>query len=245
MTAIHDFETLVAREAATVLESMPSEQWETLEDRVGLLLNARAQLREREYGDRREDFVRRLFLEFTEISESWNRLHEISRYVARFPYGDTGISKTAHLCYHVENYLSEVYILRNRLEAYLKALNRLYKLDPRSERVRQITGVLNDLLPATFDRTIGIRGKHVHRQRYTDADLEKLRTLELLKDDSPYWENKYEAVYREIRRVKRLWIDRTNRYIERRLETYFSYLAQLLFSLDGQMILPERLRESA
>ena len=245
MSAIEDYERAISSEATVILKAALPGQWDAIDDRLRLLLNGGAEPLDQKYARNREDFIRRLFLEFTEITESLDRLRDIAVYVRRFPYSDTSISKSAHLRYHVENYLNEVYILRNRLEAYLKVVVRLYKQDARSSRVKTITATLQDTMPRTFAVPTAVRGKHVHRQRYSDADLERLRLLELLKDDSNHWASAYESTYLDVRRLKRAWIERMNRQIDKLLELYFAYLKQLLFDPQGALILPQDLVPSA
>ena len=80
--------------------------------------------KKREKGDRN---ILKLLEGFFEIANSYYCLIDIETYIGRFPYGNTEIYKTRHLEYHMENYLNEAYILKERLNAYSTLIQRLYK----------------------------------------------------------------------------------------------------------------------
>ena len=81
-----------------------------------------------------EVFFSKLHDGFSEISDSYYCLLEIEIYIGRFPYRNTSISKTRHLAYHMENYLNEIYILRERLNNHFTTIGRLYRKDKKTSR---------------------------------------------------------------------------------------------------------------
>jgi hypothetical protein len=80
-------------------------------------------------------FFSKLYVGFKEIADSYYCLIDIETYIGRFPYGDTRISKTRHLVYHMENYINEVYILKERLTSYFTIIGRCQQL---KSPVRQV-----------------------------------------------------------------------------------------------------------
>ena len=63
-------------------------------------------------------FFSKLMVGFNEIYDSYSSLLDIQVYIDRFPYCKTRVSKTRYIAYHMENYFNEVYILKERLNAY-------------------------------------------------------------------------------------------------------------------------------
>lgn len=124
-------------------------------------------------------FYRRLFSGFNEIWQSHERLIAFEVYVGRFGYSGTSITKSQHLRYSVENYLQEMYILKERVRAYLTTVGRLYKNDPRHTTILATTKPLFQLVPKVFQNLIDARGLHVHQRRYDDDDLAGLERLSL------------------------------------------------------------------
>ncbi len=108
------------------------------------------------------------FIEFGEIMESVDNLHNIAVYIRRFPYARLGVEKGAFLRYHVENYLNELYILQKRMEAYLTAISRMYKLDPRSSPNQTGDQGNSGQVASAFLRHYQGTWETVHRKRYTE-----------------------------------------------------------------------------
>ncbi len=79
----------------------------------------------------KEIVISKLFYGFLEIHRSYERLKDHEIYINSFPYSKTSLSRVSHLNYCVENYLSEFYILKERIKAYLTTVGRIYKNDKR------------------------------------------------------------------------------------------------------------------
>src|SRR5689334_23144184 len=67
-----------------------------------------------------EQFQIKLFHGYMEIYKTVEALKNIEIYMAVFPHGrNKKIERSAYLSYHFENFLNEIYVLRNRLVAYV------------------------------------------------------------------------------------------------------------------------------
>lgn len=123
------------------------------------------------------------FAGFTEISASHDRLNERAGYLTHIPSSRHlrfyRVTDTSWLRYHIEMYMQEVYILENRLQTFLRRLQR------RARRVGDTNGerFVNSLLKMIqtgFSNVRTTRGRHGHRSRMYDTDLRDLDTLSLL-----------------------------------------------------------------
>ncbi len=184
-----------------------------------------------------EAAVERLFFGFVEILESVKNLRNIPVYISRFPYRHAGIEKGAYLRYHVENYLNEIYLLRERMKQYLTVISRLFKADSRSREIDVASKAISKHFSAVLSGFTRIRGAHVHEQRHAlmDQDFIRLGTFEVIRNESQAYASLYERTYREVRKAKRAWIERTNESIESLLNTYFEILYDLLFDEAGRL----------
>ena len=78
-----------------------------------------------------ERFLLSIWQGFIEITNSYQNLNDIPYYINSFPYKSKKLSKVRTFKYDYENYLSEIYILKERLLKYLTDIGRLYKKDER------------------------------------------------------------------------------------------------------------------
>ncbi len=189
--------------------------------------------------------VQVLFSGFMEITGSYERLEDIEVYIGRFPFSNTRISKLRHLQYHIENYFSEVYVLKNRLITYLDCIKKAYKSDPRCLKVRAETKRLRLIIEKTLENLVNIRGDHVHLSRYEDPDLDRLSLFEVLshgaQDEGPDMALKalHEWNYKDTRRKWKRTISKNNLATRKLLDVYFSGLHQFLFDGKGKVLTPK------
>ena len=242
MTKFREFEAAMSREAKTLLAELLEAKPDVVSRRILGLLDAGEDGSQRDevWTEPKEQLVIQLHLRFGEIAESVEALQDIAVYVRSFPYRRSGISKVTYLRYHVENYLDELYILQNRMKAYLVFIARQYRLDSRSDRISALGQAVKEHFTEALSDAVTARGTHVHQRRHSDQDLVRLRLLWPLRDDEPRRENIYELSYKQARKSKRLWIEQTNRMIETLLDVYFEYLLELLFDHDGRLRFPEK-----
>lgn len=237
MSALKDFEAAVGRESSALLSGWTPKDMASfsrnMEALFGLSIDdASSSLR---VAAPREGLIGPLVAGLGEILDSAQCLRNIAIYVRRAPKANSGIEKGAYLRYHVENYLGELYILEKRLEAYLKTISRLFRLDPRQKELTDLAKSVRRVFKKSLSGADVARGVHVHQRRYTDLDLDRLRVLELVKDEGDSFGDMYDIAYRLARSRKRKWIERTNVVVDQLLDLYFAQLLTLLFDDEGHL----------
>jgi hypothetical protein len=184
-----------------------------------------------------EKIFSRIFTGFTEITKSYEAIKDTEVYLRRFPFRGSSVTKERYLRHHIEAYFHEVYILKERLISYLRVLERLYRKAKHHESVENIVELIEPLVHDVLGGIVEVRGVHVHRSRYSDHQLEKLSTLDLLTRNSE--EPLYEEWYgKEFRRVRKEWIDtiRLNqKEIEKLLDLYFLGISKIVFDSYGHL----------
>lgn len=187
----------------------------------------------------------KLFRPLSEIINTIEAIENIAIYARSFPYKRQGISQAIYLKYHIENYLNELYLLKNRLISYVKLIDKSYKRSKRYEQVAKSILPLHSLVTDILERYIKVRGAHVHQYRYSDEDFNRLSTLELLsrgeEDFSKIMQNLYNDAYRETRKI---WVEKIKTDIvgiHNLLEYYFKGLLTAI-SKDGELIFPENIK---
>jgi hypothetical protein len=193
----------------------------------------------------RDIFFSMVFGGFNEITTSYLCLRDIEIYVRRFPYGDTSISRSRHLEYHIANYLQEVYILKNRLKAYLKRIRRAHRKSQGRAEIEEALDLVDSMVDRTFVSIAKVRGAHVHERRYSDDNLDRIQTWELLasyqddeKDDTKLYEFLNDYSYREVRREWTKRIKSNNDNIKSLLDSYFGVLYSVVFQEGGDLRFP-------
>ena len=191
---------------------------------------------------RQDIFFSMVFTGFSEITNSYYCLQDIEVYIRRFPYGDTKISKSRHLEYHITNYFQEIYILKNRLEAYVKRVARAYKKSRDYTRINTTTKLIEELVKESFLPITMVRGAHVHEARYSDSDLSRIQTWELLanyQDEASKWyEFYFKRYYKEVRKDWTARIKKNNESINTVFDLYFGNLYPIIFDDIGTIKFP-------
>jgi hypothetical protein len=234
LAGFDEFHTAIGAAGSALIKGMTDKDLETVRRNMSALLREEEPVPGSE--PRRltqdEELIQKLLFGFVEIQESIDNLHNIAIYVRRFPYANAGVEKGAYLRYHVENYLQELYILKERLKSYLTTVSRAYRLDPRGKRLGTVAKAVDKHFHEVFAGSLQARRRHVHQRRYSDPDIERLRGLEIVHHDNPSLDRWYRQVYKETRRRKLAWIARTNELVNKFLDVYFGLLYELLFTSD-------------
>lgn len=154
----------------------------------------------------KEIFVNSKLLKgFSEIHQAVRCLENIEIYTRRFPFSRTKISKLDYLKYNIENYLNEVYVLKLRMIAYSTTISRSYRKSDNGRRVETLLGDSSKYLSTALETIIHSRGSHVHSSRFSDEDLDRLSSLELMhySNDSEarqIFESLFEEAYLSVRK---------------------------------------------
>jgi hypothetical protein len=180
-----------------------------------------------------------LFAGFNEISHSYDTLLDVEVYASRFPYANTRITRSAHLRFVIEAYLHESYTLRERLKSYptliIRRLARQHtKLDYRGTCKRAV-----ELATTGLANIVTVRGSHVHRQRFSTPDLEKVDLYDFLRTQKGDGDTRLlgEHTYREARKRWLLTIRTNNSDLAKVLDAYFLLLYPLVFEPAAETFL--------
>ena len=247
MDEFDKFQSYLVREARAIIKPIVEQHMDELGQ---TLWNELLDLEGKRVVDRnlsqRELFFREVFYRFIEIDTSYIALKDIEVYIGRFPYSKDNISKVRHLHYNISNYMNEIYILKERLSAYLTKIGRLYRKDRRHQKILKSTRPIFKMVTNTLSGITKIRGIHVHQLRYKDKDLERLNTLELLvrNDGGDFIEqlpDYYELEYKKIRRKWKKIVKQNNKTLRELLNIYFGGLLKILFGKNGNLIYPKAL----
>jgi hypothetical protein len=190
-----------------------------------------------------EIFFSKLYSGFREISDSYYCLQDIEIYIGRFPYANTRVSKTRHLAYHMENYLNEMYLLKERLNSYFTIIGRLYKKDERHQDILKHIKPLFKLVKKSFKGIINIRGAHVHKTRFSDVDLDRLSSQEFITNHGGeefkiIW-NLFKFDYSVTRKKYKQTIKSNNEQIKKLLDACFDILFEIVADNKGQIKYPD------
>lgn len=193
----------------------------------------------------REQYFGDIFYGFNEINDSLETLKDIPVYIRSFPFRNKRITKPRYLRYHIENYFNEVYILKERLIAYLNTIKKAFKSDKHYRKVHKVTKPLYKIITEPLEGILNTRGAHVHEYRIRNRDLSRLETMELLvssgsDDVSEKLEGYYKFSYRQIRKKWKKTFKNNNEQITELLSIYGENLLRILFGPDKQkLIYPE------
>jgi hypothetical protein len=148
------------------------------------------------------------------------------------------MNRPAWVRYHVENYLNELYIFQNRVEALLTLLRRGYRKQTYSAALDDQCDLLEEALRDAFAGVMKARGSHVHENRFEDTSLRILSLKELLAKRRASSARDYRETFLDTKTEKVLWMMRNNASIRKWLDECGISLGRLLFAENGTFRLP-------
>lgn len=118
----------------------------------------------------------------SEIMNSFERLYQAYAYLCKYPnyryYNFYRINEFSWTRYHLEFYLQENYILRERTIKWIKRLEKIARRKPNEELKNKIIKIKRISIKA-FKRISKIRSLHVHELRFEPKDFEGIDALNL------------------------------------------------------------------
>ncbi len=192
----------------------------------------------------REDIfvANKIFRPMSEIIKTIEAIENISVYIKTFPYRKYQISNLSYLQYHVENYLNEVYILKNRLISYLNILEKSYGKSEIKNEIPKTVKPLYTQISTAFKGYVNVRGSHVHELRFSNKEFDRLSTLELFSRSKDSFGNISRFYYQEgYRKLRRKWTNKIKldiQVIHKLLDNYFEQLSSILFK-NGKLVIPK------
>lgn len=182
-----------------------------------------------------EEALLKLLNGFLEIAHTFDIMDDIPIYLQKpFPRG-RNLSKLRFIKYHVTNYFNEIYILRERLKAYhtiVVRISKKFQQEPNPSAAKRANEII-----AAFDNLVNVRGEHVHRQRYTDDDFDRLDFFEMfsLEESKAF----IEELNRRALKSKAKWVTllkSSNTSIRQLLSAYFHEIFKLTFDKKGEWV---------
>jgi hypothetical protein len=193
---------------------------------------------------RRRPFLREMFHGASEVRSSLQQLDTIVVYARSFPYRNKKITKGAHLRYHFEAYIQEVGMLRMRLHAYVRVIERLYKQDEHLPAIKAVGEVIRGSSAETFKWFVDARDGHVHEERFSDLQLTSLSALELIASVYPGTEagaraiRTFEKEFRAAKKAKVQLMKDWNKSFREHVDMYFQVLIPFVSETDGRLRWP-------
>jgi hypothetical protein len=190
-----------------------------------------------------------LFYGFNEIFISFERLKDLEVYISRFPNTKTPIAKIDYLRFLIENYLNEMYLLKERLNKYSKKIREFYIEDKRYISIRKTCNQLISTVEDSLKNITTLRGSHTHVVRYLDKDIERLIKLFLYKGyldglqkylPDNYITPNFKTEYRKSRRKWKKIFKDNNEEIKIMLNYYFKIMLKIVFNNDSEISYPEK-----
>lgn len=177
-----------------------------------------------------EEFLTRIFREFSEVFNTLEALRDTQVYLSRFPFGRTRVTKGRYLAHQISIYFQEIYILRVRLVRLARTVKDGLSAAGRRQHADEKIGPLFKLIKQGFGRLEETRGSHVHNRRFSDDDLSRLQTIDLLARTMPEAKPRLEEIHREVRAK---WVSKIRgsiTSIEAFMDTYADRLWEGLFA---------------
>jgi len=178
----------------------------------------------------------KLFHPLSEIMNNLEAIENISIYSGSFPYKRHGVSRISYLRYNIENYLNELYILKNRMIDYLKIIERSYRKCNRVEEIKKTLKPLYVLVSSALEGYVNVRGAHVHKNRYTDSEIDRLVELELfsnLSDSSELGQLLHSQFILGYRETRKKWVKKMKddlQALNKLVDIYFENLCEVLIN---------------
>ena len=143
----------------------------------------------------------------------------------------------------MENYLNELYILKERLNTYFTKIDRLYRRNKDQDLIKNKIKLLFSTVKNALGDVIKTRGSHVHQERFHDSDLERLSSQELLSNyndkNLKFITDTFKIEYQIVRRRFKQTIVDNNKTIKQLLDECFGVLYTIVCDGKGNLKYPE------
>jgi len=170
---------------------------------------------------------------FWEVRASFEALRQIPVYLRFFPRYRTwarhGITRIRYLRHHIERYLEENYVLRERVEAFLDWLGKALGEAQLAESASAVAQVKKKFLRST-KKLARDRGMHVHEKRYSDEELRRIEAIDLASSHDDGFVPVADQLGCLASRVWRQRIRESNTAVQQELDAVFREVGPLVFA---------------
>lgn len=178
-----------------------------------------------------------IFTGFTEIMDTYEALEFCETLFSVASPRSKKVPKEQYIKFLVNNYLQEVYILKERLNTYSTRIKRIHERAGRNELVSIHIEHLFPYIKDSLQGLVDIRGTHVHSQRYTDMSINEASSLALISAHEPEFESLFSASLSKVRKEWKARIEKNNVLTLEILDKYFKEM-QAVVSDNGEVYTP-------
>ncbi len=170
---------------------------------------------------------------FFEIRDSLDRLTKISKYISWSPNTKNINYRYDMLRYHYENYCHELYILKQRLNAFLNIIKKLYKNEVNFDDACSEFSKLYTTISKTMNDFVQERSLHVHERRMSNPEIKNYSLLSyLLNEDfekypglqNAFFQDDYKKLKKEYTKI----VKERNLIIDNLVDKIFSNINSII-----------------
>ena len=175
-----------------------------------------------------------MFAGAVEVYTALEQLDAIVIYARSCPYRHKRITKGGYLRYHYEGYVQEVVLLRNRLIAYFKTVERIHKRDENHVALGKLRRAITTMINESLVWFVSARDQHVHESRLSDLQLSGLSSYEVLIGAGLDYRGVFNREYRLVKSKKLKLMKAWNKSIRFEVDMYFHLL--MTFVTEGERL---------
>ena len=183
-----------------------------------------------------------IFKGYSEISTSYDTLLLIEKFIETNPPSSEGINYSNYLNYHIHNYLQEMFILKDRLDRYLKLITEQYRAEDNQILLEDIKINLLKFVKSVFQTfttfETGVRSKHVHYERFLDEEMKRLSSTIFLAQFQDKFKIESVKAYEDTKNKWHDLIQNNNAELLKLFDIYFNTLFHIM-TIDGKIHLPK------
>ena len=148
------------------------------------------------------------------------------------------------LQYHLENHYQELYILRERIIAFLNIVSRIFTNDFFYNELLKKSSYARTIFKKQFQKYTTLRSTHVHSNRMNIDEIIKINQISYLLSKSIDYskEATYAMFNKDYNKLKNEWtIELENRTQDayRIINNAFSFINPIIIGTDGNLLIPK------
>lgn len=178
-----------------------------------------------------------IFYGYTEITNTYEALRFSETLISVAPPRSQKIDRDQYLKYLINTFFQEVYILKERLNAYATKVKRLYERGGRKHEAQQHIDPIFENVKYVLDGLIKIRGHHVHSNRYSDDGLDWLSSLAFVAKHNTDFKSPFAVEFKAAQLKWSKQMKKVNEAIALLLDWYFEQLLNVVEE-DGKVSIP-------
>lgn len=186
--------------------------------------------------ERERYFAFELFKKYREIDNSRRQL-EISKILIELsPKKTKRISKQEYLIHQINTYLQEIYIIKLRIDDFLKFIQKMYKKTTLKGQTGKLCNDILDSVNIAFQDLVKIRGAHVHEKRFEDKFTSTMMQFEFVATFDETYIGDSDWTYKA---TKFTWKNKTkdiNKSIDALLKSIFERIVTVISSGENIIV---------